>query len=218
MLRKVLDLLIAVTFVFAVEAVFSMFNNNTCDNIIDLEFFFLSRIDSEKFWIYFIPAVALIVHIAQVAHYHQKRDDWGIEEQIRQKVEGIWEFFQISFIMIPVVCLILVSRFIPLKMHREYIIYLLLTTYFSYFIGDMITKKKLKYVDIPVDFRKAVNTVFWTDLTMACVCFLMICLQIKQKIKMGIISGTIISITIFISLRCWRFLYKEKPQTGSAHS
>lgn len=217
MLKRVLDLLIAVTFVYAAESIFNMFNNNAGDNIIHLKFYLSGSLDEAMLFGYFLPAVAIIVHIAQVAHYHQKRRTWGIEDKISKEVEGIWEFFQITFIMIPVVSLILIAKFIPLIKNREYIIYLWAAIYLSYVFGDYITRRSLKNATVEKEFQDAVKVVFECDLFMAILLTLyLISVKIYEKIlsradcAVSILSVVIILINILISIKCHKFLFKDK--------
>jgi len=241
MLKKVLDLLIAVTFVYAVEAIFSMFSNSTSNNTVSLSFYLsfniLSDIEWPDFLAYFIPAGALIIHVAQVAQYHQKREDWKIEDEIGLKLEGIWEAIQITFITIPVICLILVSRFLTLNINRERIIYLWMATYICYFIVDLAVKKKFKLKnklpkvlddDSAAEKKKkamerAVITLYRSDLFVAVVCLIAVCIGTTGHVSkiwifekysdfgVAIISLIIIIVTIVISVICKDLLFKEKP-------
>lgn len=136
MISKVLDLLIAVTLVYAIESIYSMIRGGECHK---LQLFLICSINWKEVWLYILPPIAMIFHIAQVAHYHQKRGDWKVEEFIDKEIEGRWELLQIFLYIIPVGALILATRLLPYGEYRTGITICWFITFLAYTFGDLLT-------------------------------------------------------------------------------
>lgn len=222
MIKKILDLLIAVTFVYAIESIYNIVNGNDGGHKLQLNFICpINWENLKEIWFYIFPPIATILHIAQVAHYHQKKEDWMVEGNIDKKIEGKWELVQIILYIIPVGALILVVKFLPHDEYRKYIMLLWVITFLAYFLGDFLTKNKWKEPDKKYqNFSELVKVVWIFDLVMfivgiliTIICFF--CCGLLQGVS---IFSVIISFYTFILYGLgWKFLLST-PQNNNSNS
>jgi putative flippase GtrA len=208
MLKTFLELIIAVTFVFSIEALGGLFTETESSKVrLMLQF------DSKGFWLwifYVFPGLVLALHTVTLAHYHQKRESWGVMDKLAKKIENLSEIGQYATIAGSIILLILATKHLS-----EAIVAFWGGAYLFYFLGDLLTFRKTKPDTLCWNFKRLLICMLWTD---AILCVLALALCVLTHWKTGLEDPIVawfcllVILATIVNYICgWKFMTREPP-------
>ncbi len=216
--RTLIDLIIAVTLVYAIDAFGKMVTGE--EGCFKLYLSLHMSRDGCAFWHYVVPVLAVFLHTTQLAHYHQKRESWGIGERIGRAIEGIWEVFQILAIAISIAALILINHLLPKDCEDRSLILLFWgIAYLGYGVGDLLTRINATFRTLPTEFKEAVNWLLWSDLILCFSAAVLWFFCVARWGHLNVVTAFSMLVIVSYCANYWRaksFLLYEQCEEGQA--